>query len=295
MKNSIIIVFLFTALFTSGQQLNCTVQINTDKVATTNAQLFKNMKASITDFVNKTDWTGETLKQHEKINCSMVIIINSFDDNNFSASIQVQSTRPVYNSTYDSPVFNYNDNDFGFRYTEFENLIFNPATFDSNLVSILSFYSYMILGFDGDTYALYGGTKNFVVAQQILTTAQQSGYKGWSQSDGIQNRFFLINDLLSGTFDSFRDAQYAYHRQGLDLMTDDVKTAKENVISAVNLLSKIYSTRPNAFLTRVFFDAKADEIVSILSGGPYVSLSTTVDTLKRISPINSSKWATIKL
>lgn len=288
-------IFLFLISFTNAQQLNCTVQINTDKVATTNVQLFKNMKTSISDFMNKTDWTGENLKQHEKINCSMVIIINSFEDNSFSASIQVQSTRPVFNSTYASPVFNYNDNDFAFRYTEFENLIFNPATFDSNLVSVLSFYSYMILGFDGDTYALYGGTKNFEIAQQILNTAQQSGYKGWNQGDSNQNRFFLVNDMLSGTFEPFRDTQYAYHRQGLDLMSDDVKMSKENVISAINLLSKLYSIRPNAFLTRVFFDAKADEIVSILSGGPTVSLSTMVDTLNRISPLNSSKWATIKI
>ena len=192
MKKIIVFIFLCVTNFSNGQQLNCTIQINTDKVATTNVQLFKNMKTSITDFVNKTDWTGETLKQYEKINCSMVIIINSFEDNNFSASIQVQSTRPIFNSTYSSPVFNYNDNDFGFRYTEFENLIFNPSTFDSNLVSVLAYYSYMILGFDGDTYALNGGTKNFEIAQQILTTAQQSGYKGWSQSDGTQNRFFLI-------------------------------------------------------------------------------------------------------
>lgn len=295
MKKIIVFIFLCVTNFSNGQQLNCTIQINTDKVATTNVQLFKNMKTSITDFVNKTDWTGETLKQYEKINCSMVIIINSFEDNNFSASIQVQSTRPIFNSTYSSPVFNYNDNDFGFRYTEFENLIFNPSTFDSNLVSVLAYYSYMILGFDGDTYALNGGTKNFEIAQQILTTAQQSGYKGWSQSDGTQNRFFLINDMLSGTFDSFRDTEYAYHRQGLDLMTDDVKIAKENVMSAINLLAKLYSVRPNAFLTRVFFDAKADEIVSILSGGPSVTLATMVDTLNRISPINSNKWATIKI
>lgn len=295
MKKIIVYIFLLVASFTNAQQLNCTIQINTDKVASTNVQLFKNMKTTVTDFVNKTDWTGESLKQQEKINCSMVIIINSFEDNNFSASIQVQSTRPIFNSTYASPVFNYNDNDFGFRYTEFETLIFNPSTFDSNLASILAYYSYMILGFDGDTYALNGGTKNFEIAQQILTTAQQSGYKGWSQSDGTQNRYFLINDMLSGTYDSYRDAQYAFHRQGLDLMTDDVKIAKENVISAINLLAKVYSVRPNAFLTRVFFDAKADEIVSILSGGPSVSLATMVDTLNRISPINSSKWASIKL
>ena len=215
--------------------------------------------------------------------------------NNFSASIQVQSTRPVFNSTYSTPVFNFNDNDFSFRYTEFENLIFNPATFESNLVSMLSFYSYIILGLDADTYKINGGRDWLDLAQQIQTVAQQSGYRGWSQTDGNQNRFFLINDILSGTFQPYRDALYAYHRQGLDIMTEDLKVAKENIIGAVEILSSIYSSRPNAFLTRIFFDAKADEIVSILSGGPNMDIRNFVDKLNRISPINSSKWATIRL
>jgi Domain of unknown function (DUF4835) len=279
----------------NAQQLNCTVQINTDKVATTNNQIFKNLQVAISDFVNKTDFTGEALKQHEKISCSMVIIINSFENNNFSASIQVQANRPVFNSTYSTPVFNFNDNDFSFRYTEFENLIFNPATFESNLVSMLSFYSYIILGLDADTYKLNGGRDWLDLALQIQTAAQQGGYRGWSQSDGNQNRFFLINDILSGTFQPFRDALYAYHRNGLDIMTEDIKIAKENIIGAVEILSSIYSSRPNAFLTRVFFDAKSDEIVSVLSGGPNMDIRTFVDKLNRISPVNSSKWTTIRL
>ncbi|MCZ8331828.1 MAG: DUF4835 family protein [Flavobacterium sp.] len=279
----------------NAQQLNCTVQINTDKVATTNNQIFKNLQVAISDFVNKTDFTGEALKQHEKISCSMVIIINSFENNNFSASIQVQSNRPVFNSIYSTPVFNFNDNDFSFRYTEFENLIFNPATFESNLVSMLSFYSYIILGLDADTYKLNGGRDWLDLALQIQTAAQQGGYRGWSQSDGNQNRFFLINDILSGTFQPFRDALYAYHRNGLDIMTEDIKIAKENIIGAVEILSSIYSSRPNAFLTRVFFDAKSDEIVSVLSGGPNMDIRTFVDKLNRISPVNSSKWTTIRL
>ena len=196
MKKIVSFLFLFFVGFAQAQQLNCTVQINTDKVATTNNQIFKNLKTSITDFVNKTDWTGKVYKQNERINCSMVIIVNSYDSNQFSATLQVQSTRPIYNSTYESPVFNFNDNDFSFRYVEFENMLFNPSTFDSNLVSVLSFYSFMILGFDADTFSLNGGSSLFATAQEILTVAQQSGYKGWNQADGNQNRYFLISDLL---------------------------------------------------------------------------------------------------
>nr|WP_294777660.1 DUF4835 family protein [uncultured Flavobacterium sp.] len=295
MKKIVSFLLLFLFGIANAQQLNCSVQVNSDKIASTNNQIFKNLEKSISEFVNKTDWTGESFDQNEKINCSMVIILNSYDSNQFSATIQVESSRPIFNSTYSSPVFNYNDKDFSFRYVEFENLLFNPANFDSNLVSVLAYYSYMILGFDADTYAKYGGKPWFDIAQQIMTVAQQSGYKGWSQADGNQNRFFLINDILSGTYDAFRDAMYQYHREGLDNMTKDLKSSKEKILESINTLSDIYKIRSNAFLIRVFFDAKGDEIVSILSGGPKVSLSGTIDTLNRISPLNSSKWATIKL
>jgi hypothetical protein len=294
--NKIAVIFTFFLFgISNAQQLNCTVQINSDKVASTNNQVFKNLQTAVNDFVNKTDFTGQELKQHQKVNCAMVIIINSYDNNLFTASIQVSSTRPVFDSSYASPVFNFNDNDFSFKYTEFENLIFNPTSFESNLVSILSFYSYMILGLNADTFSLNGGKEWLEMAQQIQTVAQQSGYKGWSQNDGNQNRYFLINDILSGTFQPYRDAMYAYHRQGLDTMTKDTKIAKENVIGAVELLSSIYNSRPNAFLTRVFFDAKSDEIVSVLSAGPNMQIRTFVDKLNQISPINSIKWSTIRL
>ncbi|WP_309612552.1 DUF4835 family protein [Flavobacterium sp.] len=295
MKNRFSFLLLLFIGVVQAQQLNCSVQINSDKVATTNNQIFKNLKTSVSDFVNKTDWTGDEYKQNEKIECSMVIIVNSYESNQFSATIQVQSTRPVFNSTYASPVFNFNDKDFSFRYVEFENLQFNPSNFDSNLVSVLAYYSYMILGFDADTYSLMGGNKNYEVAQQIQSVAQQSGYKGWSQADGNQNRYFLTTDILSGTYDAYREALYQYHREGLDTMSADVKSGKDKVIGAINTLTALYKVRPNAFLTRVFFDAKVDELVSILSSGPKVSLTETIENLNKLSPLNTSKWQAIKL
>lgn len=295
MKKIVSFLLILFVGVAQAQQLNCAIQINSDKVASTNNQIFKNLKNSITDFVNKTDWTGESYEQKEKIECSMVIIINTYESNQFTATIQVQSTRPIFNSTYASPVFNYMDNDFSFRYIEFEQLQFNPQSFDSNLVSVLSFYSYMMLGLDADTYSLLGGNRHYEVAQQIASVAQQSGYKGWSQTDGNQNRYFLANDILSGTFDAYREALYQYHRDGLDNMSADLKTSKEKIIGSINTLSAIYKVRPNAFLTRLFFDAKVDEIVSILSGGPKIALSETIDTLKRMSPLNTTKWSAIRL
>ncbi|TAF66713.1 MAG: DUF4835 family protein, partial [Flavobacterium sp.] len=179
------------------------------------------------------------------------------------------------------------------RYVEFENLIFNPSVFESNLVSVIAYYSYVILGLNMDTFESFGGNTYFETAQNILNVAQQGGYKGWSQADGVQNRFFLTNDLLSPTFAPYRQALAEYH-QGLDLMSTDLKSAKEKIKTAILNLSKLNQTRPNAFLTRVFFDAKADEIASIFSGGPSITIADLVEILNRISPMNASKWSQIK-
>ena len=279
-------LILFNTTFLLAQQLNCSVVINAQKVTNTNQQLIKNLEIALNEFVNKTDWTGQALKQNERIKCSMFITLSSVNSDQFSGTIQVQSSRLIYNSTYSSPVFN-------FRYVEFENLIFNPSVFESNLVSVIAYYSYVILGLNMDTFVPFGGNAHLETAQNILNVAQQGGYKGWSQSDGIQNRFFLTNDLLSPTFAPYRQALTEYH-QGLDLMSTDLKAAKEKIKAAILNLSKINQTRPNAFLTRVFFDAKADEIASIFSGGPSITIADLVETLNKISPMNASKWSQIK-
>jgi hypothetical protein len=292
--NKIIIFFLlFSFGLTQAQQLNCTVTVDSQKLSVTNQQVFKTLQTSISEFVNKTDWTGQAVKQNEKINCSMYITVSSNNSDQFTATIQVQSSRPIFNSSYSSPVLNYNDKDFNFRYTEFENLIFSPTTFDSNLVSVLAFYSYMILGMDADTFVLESGNSYFETAQSISNLAQQGGSKGWSQADGNQNRYFLINDILSPAFKQIRQTTLDYH-VGLDLMSQDLKASKEKIKGSLIDLTKLNTSRPNAFLTRVFFDAKSDEIVSIFSGGPSITISDLTDNLNKTSPLNSSKWTLIK-
>ena len=287
-----VLVFLFFGL-AQAQQLNCTVSVNAQRLPNSNQQVYRTLENSLNEFVNKTDWTGQALKQNEKINCSMFITILSNTADQFTASIQVQSARPIFNSSYSAPVLNFNDKDFSFRYTEFENLIFSPTAFESNLVSVLSFYSYYILAMDADTFELESGRNNFEIAQNIANVAQQSGSKGWSQNDGNQNRYFLINDMLSPTYAPIRKTMFEYHT-GLDMMTKDVKAAKETIKTAILALAKLNATKPNAFLTRTFFDAKSDEIVSIFSGGTSITISDLVNTLNTISPLNSSKWTNIK-
>jgi len=292
--NKIIFVFLLlTAVLTQAQQLNCTVTVNSETLSNANQQVFKTLENSLNEFINKTDWIEKSYKQNERVNCSMYITILSNNSDQFSGTIQVQSARPIYNSSYSSPVLNYNDKDFSFRYTEFENLVFNANAFESNLVSIISFYSYMILGMDDDTFVLDSGNPNFELAQNIVNVAQQSGSKGWSQIDGNQNRYFLISDMLSPAFSEIRKTAFDYHT-GLDLMSKDLKSAKEKIKSSLLNLSKLQVSKPNAFLTRVFFDAKSDEILSVFSGGPSITISDLSESLNKTSPLNSSKWELIR-
>lgn len=293
MRNLVVVFFFLIGITVYSQQLNCTITVNSQQITNVNQQIFKTLQSSLTDFVNKTDWTGQVMKQNEKINCSIYITLTSGSTDQFSGTIQVQSSRPIFNSSYSSPVFNFNDKDFNFRYVEFENLIYNPNAFDSNLVAVIAYYCHVILGLDADSFVENSGTPYLEAAQNITSMAQQSGYKGWSQSEGNQNRYFLISDLLSPTFKEIRSASYQYH-SALDAMTADLKMAKEKVKSAVIGLKNVHSVRPNAFLTRVFFDAKSDEIASIFSGGPSISITDLVDNLNRVSPMNSSKWSTIK-
>lgn len=287
-------LLLLLAGFVQAQQFNCTVTVNANTIANANTATFKTLERSVAEFVNKTDWTGTEFRQGEKIECSMYITLTSYDNNNYAGTIQVQAARPVFNSTYSSPIFNYNDKDFTFSYVEFQNLNYDPTSYSSNLVSVISYYCFMILGIDADTFSEKGGTQWLETAQEICNVAQQGGSKGWKQADGNQNRFFLVNDMLANTFSSFREAMFQYHFEGLDNMAKDQKKAKENVVESIKTLSKIYNVRPNAFLTRVFFDAKSDEIVSIFSGGPAISMTELSDHLNKLSPLNSGKWSSIK-
>lgn len=294
MKNKILYIFLFLASFASAQELNCTVSVNSELVTVTNQQIFQTLQRSLTEFINKSSWTGRELSSSEKINCSMFINVSQQENDSFTATIQVQASRPIYNSTYNSPIFNFNDKEFSFNYAEFQNLNYNPTVFESNLISVISFYCLMIIGIDADTFALNGGTEYLETAREIANVAQGSGFAGWTQSKGSNNRFFLVNDMLSNTFAPYRTAMFKYHLEGLDIMTKDMKAAKEKIINAIAIMKEIHSVRPNAFITRTFFDAKTEEIVSIFSGGPSVTISELVDNLNRVSPLNSSRWASIK-
>lgn len=290
----LLLVFLSTNVALS-QELRATVSVNYNQVNNGNPQLFKNLEKQVTEFLNNTKWTENEVKDVEKIDCNFFINVTSYGSNNFEATLQVQASRPVFNSTMSSPILNINDKNFVFRFIEFENMIYDANNFTSNLVSVLAFYSNLIIGIEMDSFSKLGGTDYLEVAANIVNVAQSSGFKGWSQAEsGNNNRNFLISDMLSNTFEPFRTAMYVYHREGMDKMSENVLQGKEGVAKSLELLSEIQKIRPNSLITRTFFDIKSDEIVSIFSGGPKMNVSQLVETLNKISPLNSQKWNKIR-
>ena len=296
MKKLIIVSILFFGVFTSNaQELKCTVTINYDRVTNVNTQIFKTLQTQMTEFLNNTKFTKKEYGQNEKIECSFFLNISSYESNDFGGTLQIQSSRNIFNSSYSSSILNMNDNDVNFRYIEYENFIYDPNNFNSNLISIITYYANIIIGVDMDTFEELSGTSQLETALNIMNMAQSSGYGGWTQADSKnRNRYFLISDLMSSTYSPFRKAMYEYHLKGLDAMADDQKQAKQKVFESIKTISLINKVRPNALLTRTFFDAKSDEIVSIFSGGPPMPNNELIEILNKISPLNSTKWNNIR-
>lgn len=289
----LVLAIVFTASVQS-QELNALVTINSQKVQSTNRQVYETLQQSLTEFLNQTEWTNKTVKPQERVNCAFTIIVNSQSGNQFEASLQVQSTRPVFGSSYETPVLNINDQSFNFTYNEFDPLLYNPTRFDNNLISTIVFYVYVVLGVDADTFALKGGETYLKEAQKVMLQAQQSGLQAWENQVGVNNRFALIDNLLSSKFSTIRSVYYNYHRRGLDSFSKNPAQGKQQVETSVSQLQSIFNVTVGNFMIRTFLDAKSDEIVNIFTDGkPSRNQGRLVEVLQKISPVNNRKWKKI--
>jgi hypothetical protein len=277
-----------------AQELNAQVLVNADLVNQTNQQIFKTLERSLNEFLNTQVWTNQDLLPQEKITCSFVFNLTNYSNDQFEATLQVQSQRPVFDTNYDTPILNFLDRDIVFNYQEFQPLFFNQSSFESNLVSLLSFYAYVILGLDADTFTENGGVPYYEQALQVVNLAQVTSRKGWKPSDGTRNRFWLIDNLRANTFREYRQALFEYHRAGLDQLTSAPLEGKEAIMKAIQQLEPLFLRRPNAFLLQIFFDAKVEEIVNLFKEGPKVDFKETEAVLKKIAPFFGSRWKQIK-
>lgn len=286
-------LMLFNA---KAQELNCAVNINHQEIGISNKKIFDTMQNAIWEYMNNTKWTSSNYQKHEKVDCSMTInILEVVSANSFRGSIQLKVGRPVYNSTYTTNILNFNDSNVSFNYEEFEPLVYNENTFESNLVSILTFYAYTILGYQADTFGYKGGENFFKLAENVVNVAQQGGGTGWNRIDGNFTRYQLNENLLSPVYEQYRRAMYEYHLLGLDMMVDNSRMGKENMAKSISYLQALYRDRPRTFLIRVFMDTKSDEIVDVFSDGPRIDTSELREVLSTIYPSYDEKWKEIKI
>ncbi|MFN4812329.1 MAG: DUF4835 family protein [Bacteroidota bacterium] len=293
-------IFLFLSLLTGNliiaQELNCTVKVLSPAIQGTERSVFETLETAIKEFMNNTRWTNDNFKQDEKIECNLTINVtkrNSVDE--FEANIIVQSRRPVYKSSYNTNLINYQDNDFTFKYTPFQPFEFNENTFINNLTSTLGYYAYIFIGLDYDTFSPEGGTPYYQKAQTIVNNAQNAPDKGWKAFEGSKNRYWLAENLANANFKGVRSCLYNYHRNGLDMMTNDVEMARKNIADALDGLMKVHNLQMGSFLMQVFFLAKADEVVNIFSVAPPDVKSKLVPLLNTIDPGNVTKYEKLRV
>lgn len=282
----------------SAQELRCNIQISTQQIPGTNKQVFQTLQGAINEFVNSRAWTNYRFAPNERIECSMLFNITELTGNDrYTGTLQIQVRRPVYNTSYNTVLLNYVDNDLDFNYTEFQPLEFSETSHLSNLTSILAFYIYIILGLDYDSFALKTGNEFFLKAEKIVINAQNATQRGWrpGESTSRRNRYWLINNILNDDYAPLREFIYTYHRQGLDMMYDRLDEGRRNCEESLTLLQEFYLERPDPFMffLQVVLDAKSDEFVNLFQGSMDYDKRRLLAILNQIDPTRGEKYRKI--
>tara|TARA_B110000014_G_C20037611_1_gene539095 strand:+ start:63 stop:968 length:906 start_codon:yes stop_codon:yes gene_type:complete len=294
MKINIFLVFIIFSTKLFSQELICNVMVNSNQIQTSDRQIFNSLQKSIYEFVNNTKWTNTKIENEERIECSIMINISKMISNDvFEGTLQIQSKRPVFGTSYQATIFNYQDQNFKFNYQEFQPLEFTVNTHLSNLTSVIAFYVNIILALDFSTFSEDGGMEYIGVAQKIVNNAQNVAEKGWRAFESDRNRYWLAYDLADPRYSSYQRCLYAYHRLGLDKLAEEPDDARFEITEALESLKDIYRENPSSFLLKLFFDAKSDEIVKIYSEAFPNEQARIVKTLVEIDPTNSSKYQKI--
>lgn len=302
-SSKLLFPIIFFALFSSASELNaqelyCNVQVSAQKIQGSNREIFQSMQRDIYEFMNNTVWTDNVFSYSERIECSILITLNEqLSSEVFKGTLQVQLSRPVYNSTYESTVLNFVDNNFQFSYVEFQPLEFNPNSFTSNLVSVLSYYAYIIIGMDYDTFSFEGGTPYFQVAEKIVNNSQNATEGGWKPYDGSRNRnrYWLVKNILNKEYAGVRQFLYLYHLKGLDKLESDPSQARTEIYQSLKSLQEVFRRHPDPYMyfMTLITEAKVSELVSIFTPGFPEEKNRVVEILTEIDTGNESKYKAI--
>lgn len=289
------ILLLLICGVVNAQELNSRVQVLAPNISNINKKNLEVLQKTIRDFLNNNKFTSETYLPQERIECNLVITITNWDGSSgYTAEAQIQSSRPVYNSSYYSTLLNLSDKDFDFNYNDGQSLDFSEQNFISNLSSLLGYYAYTIIGLDKDSFSNLGGTSYFTKAQTLLTIAQTGGNKGWKAFDGLRNRYWLNENLLNFSFKDLRVFIYNYHYNGLDKLQENVNVGAKNILAMLPALQQMDKQKLGSIFPNVYFSSKADELANILSNIDLADRIMAFNLLSEIDPANINKYEALK-
>lgn len=287
-----IAILALGTLQAQAQELNASVKVTYQKVTNMDPAIFTALETSVKQFLNNTRWTSDVYSPEERIKCSFLINITDAPSTDyFKGELTVVSNRPVYGSVFECNMLNIKDGNFDFNYVPFQPMEFSETSYLNNLTSMLSFYAYMIIALDYDSYAPEGGTPYLTKARQIVQNAQQAPEAGWKSFDNAgRNRFTLSEDLLNPAFKAYRAFTYKYHREGFDHFYNDFENSRKKAIEALMTIEDIYKQRPNSFLLQIFFNSKRDEAINMLKDAPKTETLALVQVMRKVDGAYSSRW-----
>lgn len=291
MKFRFFFIFLLISNIIFAQEFRGEVSINSQQIQTNDRRVFDQIQQALNDYLNNRSWTNLTLQPEERLSTNFALILKTQNRNDFGGQLTVQLSRPVYNSTYTTGLFNYIEQDFSFSFIEGQSLDFDMNTFYSNLSSSMAFYLYLLLGIQFDSFSKFGGTPFFEAAQNIVQAASSSNYPGWKQSErNTRNKYWILENYTNPRYRSLREANYLYHRMGLDMMTVNQTQARANIIAALKLVQQTNKEKLNLVAVQLFIDVKVNELISIFTPAPEEEQRVIVEIIKEISPVNATKF-----
>ena len=293
-----VVALVAMSISLGAQELKCNISINSEQVQGSNKAVFTTLQQSMEEFVNTQRWTNMTFQEKERIECSMMIVVKSVQDNMFVCEFTCQSRRPVFGTTYTTPTLNIKDANFTFTYQEYDRMEFQHNTFTSNLTALVAYYCYLIIGHDMDSFAKLGGTPYFQICEDIVTAAQSASLDnaemvGWKAFESNRNRYALTNNLMDEAFKKYRAYYYDYHRHGLDEMVNNVANGRARIAKDIKVLKEAYNARPATYLVGTFLDAKSDELVNIFKSGTADEKKMVYELLMDIDPTRQDTYENI--
>lgn len=287
-------VFLSSGIL-SAQEFNCKVKINADQIEGTYKQKFSTLETDLSEFINNRKWSENKFSNIEKIDCTLQFTIKSVSSQDrYVAELTVQARRPVFNTAYTTSTFNFKDNEIEFNYLENEPIVYTDHTIESNLVAVVSYYMYMILGMDFDSFSLEGGTPYFRQAENIVTLCQTINEKGWTAFDSNKNRHALVSGMLEEKMKPFRSLWYEYHRKGLDDMAQNAEKGRSGITKSLSYLQQMQQANSMSVLLSVFIDTKSDELINLYSKSNQTEKDNVYKLLTSIYPAYSQRLDAIR-